>query len=146
MKMFTLPVDAVNGNSKQRLTTVRLAPNHASVAEMPNPGRSKWIEHALEEFFSWETYKETDWIAGDIQDGHVWLDAVEMGVEYRTRTKLLSPVKLNLSKEISDQLDAAERIVELKRPNLKGKGISSGIIRTAVTQKMYNERSGAFNR
>jgi len=137
--MFTLPDDVAGGNSKQRLTTVRLAPNQTYVAEMPNPDRSKWIESALQEFFSWDTYRETDWLAGDPHDGHVWLDAVEMGVEYRTRTKLLTPVKLNLSKEISDQLDAAERIVELKRPNLKGKGISSGIIRTAVTQKMYND-------
>jgi len=117
-------------------TTVRFPESQREIADKPLKNRSQWVEQAVLDLLDWEVYSKTDWsIYHAIGDGQVFLDVVEMGVEYRTKGRLLDPVTINLSPEAFKALETAEVRVIAHRPQLKGKGVISGIIRSAVAQR-----------
>ena len=127
-------------------TSVKLLESQSVIASQALQARSKLIEDAVIDFLSWESYTDEDWSIlgmGEPGDGQPWLDSVELGVEYRTRSKLLPPCVIEISKEVYDSLAVAIKRVESARSRLKGKGIQSGIIRAALAQQqlidMYGE-------
>lgn len=127
-------------------TSVKLLENQKEIASKALQERSRLIEDALLEFLSWESYTDENWSSigiGEPIDGQPWLDSVELGVEYRTRSKLLPPCVIEISQEVYDNLAVAINRVESARSRLKGKGIQSGIIRAALAQKQLIDIYGA---
>lgn len=133
--MFVKPTKA---RSAPKNTTVRLTEKQQSIVAMPKTERSEWVSGAIEQFLDWETYTATDWTKADVGDGQTWLDAVEMGVEYKVRSKLLPPTQISLSPKAAEALEAAAKIVEQHRPALRDRGIVSGLIRTAITHRQFS--------
>lgn len=125
-----------------KTTTVRLDISQQLLVDMELSERSGAIDKAISSFLNWDSYTGAPWknghVFGDIGDGQIWLDVVEMGVEYRTKSTLLKPLSIRLPVATFDKLDEAEKRVEKYRPKLKGKGIIAGIIRSAVTQAMLS--------
>ncbi|MDQ2077407.1 hypothetical protein [Marinimicrobium sp. ABcell2] len=130
-------------------TSVKLLANQKAIADKPLQERSRLIEEALTKFLSWECYVDEDWsMAGyhsPSEDGQPWLDSVELGVEYRTRSRLLAPCVIEIRDETNEHLEVAIKRVESARTRLAGKGIKSGIIRAALAQQqlidMYGQES-----
>lgn len=122
-----------------KVTTVRLPSFQKSIASKSKKERSIWIEDALKSFLSWDTYLKTNWEVPADDDALVWLDSVEIGVEYRTKTTLEPPVQIALSPDVIRELEKACAIVERQRPDLQGRGIASGIIRSAIEMKRLED-------
>lgn len=122
-----------------KVTTVRLPSFQKSIAAKSKKDRSQWIEEALKSFLSWDTYLKANWEVPADDDALVWLDSVEIGVQYRTKTTLEPPVQIVLSPDVIRELEKACAIVERQRPDLHGRGISSGIIRSAIEMKRLEE-------
>lgn len=126
-------------STSPKVTTIRLPSFQKSIASKSKKDRSLWIEDALKSFLSWDTYLKANWDVPADDDALVWLDSVEIGVEYRTKTTLEPPVQISLSPDVIRELEKACAIVERQRPGLQGRGIASGIIRSAIEMKRLEE-------
>lgn len=130
--MFVKP--KVNRISKN--TSVRLTEHQKSIANMQKKDRNEWINKAVKHFLEWDTFRLTDSSQHDMNGGQPWLDAVEMGIEYKTRSNLLPATQIEFTSEVLEMLETACHIVEKYRPLLKNRGIISGIIRSAIANRL----------
>jgi|TARA_R100001039_G_C1815104_1_gene85469 predicted transcriptional regulator len=130
--------------TKKVRTTVKLPVTMKHIVDQRFSERSATIEEAIVDFLSWESYTDEDWSAVRVMepiDGQPWLDSVEVGVEYRTRSKLLPAIVIELTPETAEAVEVAAKRAESVRSALKGKGTKSGVIRAALahyqTRNMY---------
>lgn len=128
-------------------STVRFIEDQSFMVAHSKVERSRILNLAVKRLLSWDSYVTTPWekaAAGicSIGDGSTWLDVVEMGVDYKTKTTLLKPVNYAIPMETFTMLELAEKRVLKLRPKLEGKGVIAGIIRSAIAQDVISGMIG----
>lgn len=120
-------------------STVRFDESQSFLHDVGKAERSRILNLAVCRFLLWESYIKIDWdkVAvglSPLGNGRLWLDVVEMGVDMKTRSKLLKPVGFAIPIETFEMMEVAEKRVLKLRSYLQGKGVMAGIIRSAIAQ------------